>query len=275
MLSATIPLAVFHAVRRHHVIDIRLAVSRGTTTILTSILIAAALATIAVAIEEHLHDSLASQILVYVLVVIVLKLLFEWLHEKLNHACDRVLFRRLHAAQQSLRRIANELPVSDSFDAIDRQLITEPAGCLDLASAAVFRREPMGNFRQRIDPIGWSGGRDSDLPLNESALKELARRGEAMRLKESDAYDPSQARTADPVIAMPVVAAEGLVAVVLYGAHQGATTSQTTNTRSCRPWRRPRGTPTIEWSPWHCNGKSRSCRKDFRRCPTAAAMSSS
>ncbi len=98
MLSATIPLAVFHAVRRHHVIDIRLAVSRGTTTVLTSILIAAALATIAVAIEEHLHDSLASQILVYVLVVIVLKLLFEWLHEKLNHACDRVLFRRLHAA---------------------------------------------------------------------------------------------------------------------------------------------------------------------------------
>lgn len=218
-LNATIPIAVFHAVRHHRVIDIRFALSRGTTMLLTSIIIAGALAAAGTWIEELLKESLASQILVYVLIVIVMKLVFELLHEQFNHTCDRLFFRRLHFAEKSLRRVADELPRAENFDAIDRKLIVEPAGCLDLASAAVFRREPSGIFRQKTDPIGWAGGRDADLPLEESTLKELARRREAMRLRESEAYDPKRPKTFEPVIAMPVIAAQGLVAVALYGAH--------------------------------------------------------
>src|SRR3954452_14575074 len=43
-LSGSIPVAVFHAIHRHRVIDIRLALSRGATLLLSSVVIAGVLA---------------------------------------------------------------------------------------------------------------------------------------------------------------------------------------------------------------------------------------
>jgi hypothetical protein len=217
MLNATVAVAVFHAVRRHRVIDVRFALSRGTTLLLTSIIIAGALAGLGVWIEEYLHESLASKIAVYVLVVLVLKMLFEWLHERFNEACDHWLFRRLHVAEEHLHKVAGELPNVQSLDAIDFRLISETVASLDLASAAVFRREHSGTFRQHADPIGWSDGRDAPMPFAEAPLAELARQRIPMRLPERlGGVGP---KTWEPVLAMPVVAAGGLAAIALYGAH--------------------------------------------------------
>jgi hypothetical protein len=217
MLNATVAVAVFHAVRRHRVIDVRFALSRGTTLLLTSVIIAGALAGIGIWIEDYLHESLASRIAVYVLVVLVLKLVFEWLHERFNEACDHWLFHRFHLAEERLRIVADELPSVESLDAIDRTLIAEPVASLDLASAAVFRRDAAGAFRQYSEPIGWSGGRDAAIPLGEGQLRELAQQRAAIRLPERrDVVGP---KTWEPVLAMPVVAAGGVAAIVLYGAH--------------------------------------------------------
>jgi hypothetical protein len=142
MLNATVAVAVFHAVRRHRVIDVRFALSRGTTLLLTSVIIAGALAGIGIWIEDYLHESLASRIAVYVLVVLVLKLVFEWLHERFNEACDHWLFHRFHLAEERLRIVADELPSVESLDAIDRTLIAEPVASLDLASAACLGVTP-------------------------------------------------------------------------------------------------------------------------------------
>lgn len=217
MLNATVAIAVFHAVRRHRVIDVRFAFSRGTTLLLTSIIFAGALAGIGVWIEEFLHESLASKIVVYVLVVLVLKMVFEWLHEQLNEACDHWLFRRLHVAEERLYNVADALPSVETLDAIDLRLIAEPVASLNLASAAVFRRDARGRFRQYAEPIGWLGGRNAPLPIGEMPLAELDKRRAAISLPERrEGVGP---KTWEPVLAMPVVAAGGVAAIVLYGAH--------------------------------------------------------
>ena len=216
-LNATVALAVFHAVRRYRVINIRFALSRGATLLLTSLIMAGALAAISIRMEEYLHESLASKVMVYILLVFALKLVFDWLHHQFNEACDRWFFRRLHLAEERLRSAADKLFGAESLEAIDRQLIAEPVAGLDLASAAVFRRGPAGVFRQYADPIGWSGGRDAAMPLGEASVTELAQQREAIRLPEPRGSDGP--KTYAPVLAMPVVAAGGLAAIVLYGGH--------------------------------------------------------
>jgi len=219
LLSGTIPVAVFHAIHRHRVIDIRFALSRGTTLLLTSVIIAGVLAAVERLIEELLHESLASQILVTVFIVILLKLLFEWLHELFNHACDRLFFRRVHVAEERLAQVADEFMTAESFDGIDRKLITEPMSCLDLASAAVFRRDSQGRFRQAAAPAGWPGPREAELPLRAPVLGALERERKLVRLSEPTRKADS-AQTPAAAIAMPIIAAEGLVAVAMYGAHR-------------------------------------------------------
>jgi hypothetical protein len=217
MLNATVAVAVFHAIRRHRVVDVRFALSRGSTLLLTSIIFAGALAGIGVWIEEFLHESLASKIAVYVLVVLVLKMVFEWLHERFNEACDRWLFHRLHLAEERLSNVADELPGVESLDAIDRRLIAEPVASLNLASAAVFRRDTQGTFRQYAEPIGWRSGRDAAMPIGDAPLAELAQRRAAISLPER--REGAGPKTWEPVLAMPVMAAGGMAAIVLYGAH--------------------------------------------------------
>jgi len=219
MLSGSIPVAVFHAIHRHRVIDIRLALSRGATLLLSSVIIAGVLAAMERWIEEFLHESFASRVLATVLVVIVLKVLFEWIHALFNRACDRIFFRRLHLAEARLAQVADELDDAESFDAVDRKLVAEPAGCLGLASAAVFRRDGQGRFCQHTDPVGWTCGRQGTFPLHESALETMARERKPMRLTEPEIGGEARSRNSGPAIAIPIVGAEGLVAVALYGAH--------------------------------------------------------
>jgi hypothetical protein len=220
-LNATIPLSVFYAVKHYRVIDIRFALGRGSTLVLTSVLIALALAYASIKIEDHLESSLGSRVLVYVLLVMLVKITFERLHETLNHACDNVFFRHLHAAEHSVGRVANELMHKpDSFDAIDRRLIQVPVQSLGLTSGAVFRLQPTGIYRQGIDPVGLVEGRDAAFPLGTAEVKVLKQRGEAMRLDELVPAKQEEQHTAEPVIALPIIAAEELVAVALYSAHR-------------------------------------------------------
>lgn len=219
MLSGSIPVAVFHAIHRHRVIDIRFALSRGATLLLSSVIIAGVLAAMERWIEEFLHESFASRVLATVLVIVVLKLVFEWIHALFNRACDRIFFRRLHVAEARLAQVAGELGDAESFDVVDRKLVTEPARCLGLASAAVFRRDDRGRFSQQIDPVGWTGGRQEALPLRESALDTLAHERRPVRLAGPEIGDEARSRTSQPAIAIPIVAAEGLVAIALYGPH--------------------------------------------------------
>ena len=183
------------------------------------LLIAAALAYTAIQIEEFLKSSSIIQIVAYVPLVILLKITFEFIHERLNRACDWLFFRHLHVAERTVDQVAHELRKAESFDAIDLQLICVPSATLDLASAAVFRRTPSGHYHQRIDPVGWSGGRHANCPLGASELDALKKSGTALRLHELESTRPKAPDTVEPVIALPVMAGEELVAVTLYGSH--------------------------------------------------------
>jgi hypothetical protein len=218
LLDAVLAVAVLHAVRQHRVINVSFAFSRGATLILTWVIIAAVLTELSVKIDEAIHP-LTEQFLWYFAAILLMKISFEWLHERLNDGCDRLFFRRLHHAEGRLSRIGDELVHATTFDAIDRQLIAEPTVTLDLASAAVFRREAGGAFRQYAQPIGWMAEHGRVIPLSKALERELNRGRATVRLRATDVVPSMPLEAAQPVVAAPIMGPTGLVAVAFYGAH--------------------------------------------------------
>jgi len=220
LVNALVPLAVFHAVRRHRVISISFAVSRGTTLVLTWLIIAAAITGVSILIEDLLHSVPSMQFLLYFAAILLMKIAFEWLHERLNEGCDRIFFRRLHLAERRLEEVRSELGEANTFDTIDTRLIEEPAKSLDLASAAVFRRDGAGIYRRHAQSFGWTSERDGAAFSGEELERKLGGKRSPVRL---DAISPNVALpegAAQPVLAAPLFGASGIAAVALYGAHR-------------------------------------------------------
>jgi hypothetical protein len=217
LINTAVPLAVFHAVRKDRVIDVRFACSRATTLFLTWGVIGVILAGVSVLIEEHLpfHD----QIMVFIAIVVVIKLTMEQLHERLNEACDHLFFRHLVEAEERLHGLAASLATGNQCESIDDRLSTDPTTCLRLKSAAVFRRQNDGTYRQ-TGAVGWTD-KHAQIPALPSALiRKVETAGKPIRLHLDDLHEDMPKGTALPVLAIPVIGREGLLAVALYGAHE-------------------------------------------------------
>jgi len=219
LVDALLALAVFHAVRRHRIINVSFAVSRGTTLILTWLIIAAVFTWATIAIEHVLH-SISMQFLWYFVAILVIKVTFEWLHERLNEGCDRIFFRRLHVAEQRFARLHAELRDAKDLDDIDRRMTDDPVRILDLASAAVFRGESAGAYSRHVASIGWPSQCD-DVTLPRATLDRLLQGRQApVHLNASTLHVSMPTGTAQPIVAVPVFGAAGIAAVALYGAHR-------------------------------------------------------
>jgi hypothetical protein len=217
LLNANLALAVFHAVRHHRVIDLRLALSRGAVLFVTSFIIAALLATASLPIEETLHESFASQVFVYVPLFALLKMTFDRLHDWLKERCDRLFFKRLHVAEERLKHVAANLINATTEDAIEQQLVDEPVRVLNLASAAIFRSDADGSYHRTSHSFGWSSDTAATIPFRKSLLDKLAQGTRPVWLGSQDIDVLMPQGAAQPVIAVPVGAGE-LRAIALYGA---------------------------------------------------------
>ena len=217
LINTAVPLAVFHAVRKHRVIDVSFACSRATTLLGTWVIIGVLLAALSVLIEEYLpfHD----RILVFIGAVAFVKLTLERLHDRLNEACDHLFFRSLVDAEGKLRGLAASLAAGDRCESVDDRLSADPATCLGLKSAAVFRREDDGTYRQTA-AIGWGGKRPQSSALPVALVEKIQKLEKAERLRPEELYEDMPKGTALPVLAVPVIGRDGLVAVALYGAHE-------------------------------------------------------
>jgi len=218
MINATVALAVFHAVRHHRVIDVRFALSRGATLVITSFIIAALLAAVSIPIEYFLHESFATQVFVYIPIVAGLKLSFDKLHEWLKEGCDHLFFKRLHMAEEHLRGVADSLVNASDRDAIDQPLVTEATAALGLASAAVFRLGADDRYYRSKQALGWPPGTTEAFPFRPALLHKLRQTQQPVRLQSLDMHPWMPQGSAQPMIAMPVFQAGTLRSIVLYGA---------------------------------------------------------
>ncbi len=219
LLSVALPLAVAYAVIRHRMFDVRFVINRALTYGILTAMIVLIFSVIDYLIGQVL---LASRLAtaVEIVVAVLLSYYLAVLDKRLENFTERVFFRQRHEAELRLRRVGNALPNASSIDTVDGLLQSEPADALALASAAVFRKGDEGAGYIRRSATGWGAGTATLLDADDRLVLVLASEMAPVRTFDLHWQRPDlPSDAATPVLAVPVIIHNALVAVALYGAH--------------------------------------------------------
>ena len=213
------PVSFGYAVLRERVIDVQFAMSRTLVFGVVSTLVLTFLAVVHWLLGRIIeHSGIAFGL--EGLAAIGLGLVLHRAAHQINLLVDRVLFRRHHAAEVSLRRVTAALPFATEERSIADALVTEPVRSLGLASAALFQRDSPDGPLRRVRAHGWDHGHHETLEADAFLVRYLQAEHEPLRLTDPLALPPDTPQGAGlPVLAIPIVNQHALTAVALYGAH--------------------------------------------------------
>jgi hypothetical protein len=218
LANLTVAFAVFHAVRRHRVIDVSFAVSRGTTLLLTWLATGGVLAVVGSIAEDVLRE-FVSRVLLVSVAVVVMTLLFEWIHEQLNHLCDRFFFPRLHHARHIFPQVQTRLSSAIDHAEVDRVVVHYAFEQLGLASAAVLHRCSAEHFRRSDPSFGWPPATD-DIVVPATLEQRLSIAQDPVPVDApSEIFRDMLSGPAQPVLAVPIHEESKLSAIALFGSH--------------------------------------------------------
>jgi hypothetical protein len=212
------PLAVAYAVIRHRVIDINFVISRALVYAILTTVVVGVFALIDWLIARVLDQSkiaLAAEIAA----ALALGFWMNGLHSRINQFIDSTLFRQRHLAARRLTRAAVSLPHAASAGAVDEMLAGEPVDALKLASSAVFRAREGSDFAREA-AVNWPDGSARHIEPSEQLVMLL--RGERGPLRLDDIRWHRQnlpLGDKEPVLAVPVLVRDRLIAFALYGSH--------------------------------------------------------
>ncbi len=213
-----IPITVAYAVLKHHVLDINFVIGRG---LVYAILTSFAVATFAV-IEWLLGGVLAQTKLATageVLAAIAMGFGLNGMHARVDRFVDAVIFRKRHAAEQRLARVAAGLPHTESYETIAKLVIREPVDALGLRSGAFFRRSDGGAFHCEYS-AAMPAGPQTVIKSDEALLTHLHGERGCVTLRDVGWTFPISADAASaPVIAFPIFVRHELRAIAFYGGH--------------------------------------------------------
>jgi hypothetical protein len=237
LANGLLAYAVYIAVWRNHVVDVKYIVGRRLILIVTWILISALLVVfVAVPVERLLEESwrsegregmpdaviTVSRYLAYVAGLVVLKIVMDWSIEKLNAGFDSLFFCERNIARKEIRLLMKSLEAKDrSLDWIDEQLIHSTARHLSLTWAGIFR--PDHDLKFQCGQHYCDESEAVEIPCPSGLLIEhFGREPTWKRIAGSPEMVEGQAEdTIVASLAIPIFLEGRLYAIVLYGLHTG------------------------------------------------------
>ncbi|MDP9018910.1 MAG: hypothetical protein M3N19_11405 [Candidatus Eremiobacteraeota bacterium] len=214
--TVLMPISVAYAVFRHRVIDVNFAINRAIVFAALSVLLVALVSLLDWGLGRllggaHLATAIEGAI------TIGFGFALNRLHKTFEGWVDRFLFWRRHRAEAFLRRVAAALPFATSEDAITDGLVHEPAEALDLAGAALYRRD-----QDSADFVFVNAHRASPMfgqfDSNHNLVRFLQAQEDAVWLDELGAHMDGGLNMF--VVAVPILIRHQVVAFTLYAAHR-------------------------------------------------------
>ncbi len=214
-----LPICVAYSILKHRLIDVNFFVSRALVYAIISSSIIVFLGLIDWFFSKKLSDQKLS-VYAQVLAAIAIGFWFRDLQRRVDHIVDSLFFRRKHHAEQHLLRLAKALPNATSHVAIARALVDEPFVALGLASAALYEKRESRFLR--IHERGAPSAKLSDLNGDDIRLLSLRSDSDASEIDDTFALKHQLAPGPNrPDVALPIFVRGALVAIALYGAHDG------------------------------------------------------
>ena len=131
---------------------------------------------------------------------------------------DRVLFGRTTRARERAVRLASGLPYVESSAAIARTLTRDLCACLELPSAAVFRRRTDGRF-VREETVGWGEADLLDSAEVERIVLQLTANRTLLRINDESDVTRHAHGDVTPAFVLPLESRLELIGFVVYSAH--------------------------------------------------------
>ena len=215
------PITIAYAVLRHHVIDVRFAVSRAIVYATLTSVVVAVFAFIDWFFSQKMSAARFGSA-AEIGAAVAIGFWFNALHRRVDLFVDGVLFRRRHLAEKRLDLAASALPHAASLRAAAELLTAEPVHAFELTSGATFVRSDDESFRL-IFALGWDERSTTQMPHDDLLLARLRATREALPLH--GLYWPGLEHCPEgvlaPVLALPVLIRSQLAAIVLFGPHAG------------------------------------------------------
>lgn len=219
-LTVIMPLTLMYAIVRRHVIDIRFVLSKAVVygVLMTAIFgIIAAVDWAATRFLAEMRVALALD----AVIAIALGVLMHRLTPILEGWVDSVIYRRKHAAEVYLRRLARTLPRAEREETVDRALVEDPYSELELTTAALFRKNGSA-FRLAL-MAGSEGSLAVSLDRDHDIVRFLITERSCVYI--DDLNDRVAAAFADGIatVAIPIFDGDDLAGFTLYGVHRDGT----------------------------------------------------
>jgi hypothetical protein len=236
LCNGLLAYAVFTAIWRNHLVDVKYILGRRLILILTWGATSAVLVAVA-AQAEHLLEGISSReqaegtsdtvititkFLIYVAGLVLIKVVMDWVIDRLNEGLDFLFFRKRYDAHKELRALIASFEMNArEIEWIDRQVIHSAAGHLSLTWAAMFRRHPDETFQVVHAYCDLSESIEYPGP-SRLLIEDLSKRPVWKRIADRPEMVDGAAEGANLAsLAIPITLEGRLFSILLYGLHSG------------------------------------------------------
>lgn len=210
------PITVAYAVLRHRVLDVNFVLNRALAYGILSVFVIA-IVSLLDWLFSHVLSEYHLAVVVELAATICIGLLLDRINKVIEAVVERVFFRHRRIAERYLKRAAAALPYATEESAVSEGLVEVPAEALNLAAAALYRRNDSGRFEgvatSRSTPVAPPG-----FDANHLLVRMLQANEESVWLEQLRSHLERE-NSAIYVLAIPVNVRHELVSFTLYGAH--------------------------------------------------------
>lgn len=214
-------LAVYYALVRERIVDIRLALGRAAEYALTTAVVVIIFAVLEWGITEVFSNERAATYASLIAAVVV-GFSFNAVHERVDTFIESIFFFKERDAEQRLRRIAQALLYANSERSVIEFLLDQPVEALELTSGAVFMCNGERTALARIAARGWESAALDSIDLDDALIAQLRATRQPLELTAAG-WHPHGLPTGEtaPTLAILITMRSDPYALALYGRHVG------------------------------------------------------
>jgi hypothetical protein len=213
LLQVAAPFSFAYAIVRHRVIDVSFVMNRALVYGVLTTLLVGVFSLIDWFFTGYLQLARLGT-LAEVGSVVAFGMWFNGLHRRVDSLVDATFFRQRHRAESQLARNAAALPFATSSQVVAHALVAEPMRTLELASAALFRKQLDGRYAREAAE-GWKSSDVSTIDETDGHFLMLlqAENGALSLFDHPWRVDDMPKGAGRPILAVPIIVRHEVAAV--------------------------------------------------------------
>jgi hypothetical protein len=215
ILGIVLPAFIAYAIVRYQMFDVEYVLSRTIVYAVLIVVLAGLFAAVDIAFALYFNGSKV-ELALDIALALAAGFGLRAFYGRAIDVVDRLLFIRRYDSRIRLKAAFDAVADAESQDDIVKIVTSEAAAALGIASAVFFRRCADGGFL-RDEGIGWAPDALWNLLSDDKLAIMLAKRPHVIDLRFIEWSSTNQLPPQAPALAVTMLAAQGVIAVTLYG----------------------------------------------------------